>query len=287
MRLVFERVFKISLMMFRPFVFVIAAALSAGAQDKPNLFNAAPANVEKTLRERVAGFYQPYVESKFRAAEAFVCEDTKEVHYNQEKSKIRGFEIVKVNFDDSFKKASVVTTVQTTIQLRGQNIPAAAPMATNWKMEGGNWCYFVDLSLGRVTPMGTMKPGPGNAKGMDINTMLKNPSIVLNQVKLNKEKFLLRSWEKSADSVVITNGMPGSISIAFQMESIPGLTHRIEKIELGPGDTSLIEIIYDPKDERAKPTLNASLKIDPFGRTIIIPVVFDIPEEVKKLLPKP
>ena len=274
-------------MTLRPFVFILACAVSAGAQERPNLFNAAPGELEKTLRERVAGFYQPYVDGKFRAAEALVCEDTKELHYNQEKAKIRGFEVIKINWDDGFKKASVVTTVQTTIQMRGQNIPAAAPMATSWKMEGGNWCYFVDLSRGRVTPMGTMKPGPGNAKGMDIDTMLKNPNIVLNQVKLNKEKFLLRSWEKSADSVVITNGMPGSISIAFQMESIPGLTHRIEKLELGPGDTSVIEIIYDPKDETAKPTLNASLKIDPFGRTIIIPVVFDIPEEVKKLLPKP
>ena len=65
-------------MMFRPFVFVLAAALSAGAQDKPNLFNAAPADVEKTLRERVAGFYQPYVDSKFRGAEAALAYRTAE-----------------------------------------------------------------------------------------------------------------------------------------------------------------------------------------------------------------
>ena len=46
------------------------------------------------------------VDAKFRGAEPFVCEDTKEQHYNQEKSKIRGFEIIKVNFDDSFKTLS-------------------------------------------------------------------------------------------------------------------------------------------------------------------------------------
>jgi hypothetical protein len=64
------------------------------------------------------------------------------------------------------------------------------------------------------------------------------------------------------------------------------LTYRLEKTELAPGDTARIELVYDPKDETAKPTLKASLKIDPFGRTLIIPVVFDIPEAVKKQLPK-
>ncbi|MFN0104787.1 MAG: hypothetical protein ACKV2U_22220 [Bryobacteraceae bacterium] len=274
-------------MTLRPFIFALAAALSTGAQEQPNLFNAAPPEFEKALRERVSGFYQAYVDGKFRSAEQYVCEDTRDLHYNQEKSKIRGFEIIKFSWDDGFKKASAVTTVQTTIQMRGQNIPAAAPMATSWRLEEGKWCYFVDPTLGRQTPMGRMKPGPGNAKGMNIDDMINNPNIILNQVKVSKERFLLRSWEKSADSVVITNGMPGSISIAFQTETVPGLTQKIEKMEMGPGETSRIELVYDPKDETAKPTLRASLKIDPFGRTIIIPVVFDIPEEVKKQLPKP
>jgi hypothetical protein len=272
--------------MFRPLVFA-AFALAVAAQEKPNLFNAAPPEQEKALRERVTGFYQAYVDGRFRAAEQFVAEDTKDLHYNQEKTKIRGFEIIKVNWDDGFKIASVVTTVQTVIQLRGQNIPAAAPMATRWKLEDGKWCYFVDPAMGRATPMGVMKAGPGSREGMKIDDMIKNPNIILNQITVSKEKFLLRSWEKSADNVVVTNGMPGSVTLTLQTESIPGLTHKMERTELGPGETSRIELIYDPKDESAKPTLKASLKIEPFNRTIIIPVVFDIPEELKKQIAQP
>lgn len=267
--------------------FVFAAAVSASGQEKPSLFNSAPPDVEKALRERITGFYQAYVDGRFRAAEAFVCEDTKDQHYNQEKTKIKGFEIVKVNWDDSFKKASVVTTVQTSIQMRGINVPAAAPMGTNWKLEEGKWCYFVDPALGRKTPMGTMTAGPGNRTGMKLDEMLKDPSVILNQVKVSKEKFLLRSWEKSSDAIVITNGLQGSITVSFQTETIPGLTHKIEKTELGPGQTTRIELDYTPADPTAKPTLKARLLIEPINRTIIVPVVFDIPEEVKKLLPKP
>lgn len=273
-------------MMLRTLAFALTAALTLGAQEKPNLFNAAAPDVEKALRERVSGFYQAYVDGKFRSAEQYVAEDTKDLHYNQEKSKIKGFEVIKINWDDSFKKASVVTLIQTTIQMRGQVIPANAPMATQWKLEDGKWCYYFDPSIGRPSPAGRMTPGPGNRSGMKVEDMLKDPNIILNQIKLNKEKFLVRSWEKSADSLVITNGMPGSVTLSFQTESVPGLTYRLEKTELSAGETAQLEVIYDPQDPSAKPTLKASLKIDPLGKTIIIPIVFDIPEEVKKQLPK-
>jgi hypothetical protein len=273
-------------MMLRTLAFALTAALTLGAQEKPNLFNAAAPDVEKALRERVSGFYQAYVDGKFRSAEQYVAEDTKDLHYNQEKTKIKSFEIIKINWDDSFKKASVVTLIGTTIQMRGQVIPANAPMATQWKLENGQWCYYFDPSIGRPSPAGMMKPGPGNRGGMKVEDMLKDPNIILNQIKLNKEKFLVRSWEKSADSLVITNGMPGSVTLSFQTESVPGLTYRLEKTELSAGESAQLEVIYDPQDPSAKPTLKASLKIDPLGKTIIIPIVFDIPEEIKKQLPK-
>ncbi len=273
-------------MILRPFVLALAAAIALGAQEKPNLFSSAPPEVEAALRERVTGFYQAYVDGKFRSAEQFVAEDTKDLHYNQEKTKIRGFEIIKINWDDSFQKASVVTTVQTSIQMRGQNIPAAAPMATKWKLENGKWVYFVDPTLGKVTPMGTMTPGPGNREGMKIDDMIKNPNIILNQIKPNKDRFVLHGWEKSADTIVVTNGMPGSITLHFQTETLAGLTYKLEKTELGPGETSRIELVYDPADQNAKPTLNASLQVQPFNKTLIFPVVFDIPEELKKQLPQ-
>lgn len=274
-------------MKLRSIVLLLAAALAAGAQEKSNLFNAAPPAVEKALRERVAAFYQAYVDGKFRAAEQYVAEDTKDLHYNQEKTKIRGFEILKINWDDGFKKASVVTTVQTMIQMRGQNIPAAAPMATRWKLENGQWFYYVDPTLGRPTPMGMMKAGPGSRpEGMKIDEMLKDPSIILNQIKVSKENILLKSWEKSSDFVTVTNGMPGAVTIDFQFETIAGLTAKIEKKELGAGQSTRIELNYEPADQRAKPTIRASIKVEPFNRTIILPIVFDIPEAVKKNLPK-
>lgn len=272
--------------MLRPVLVLLSAALFAGAQETPNVFTGAAPDIEKALRDRVAGYYQAYVDGKFRQAEQFIAEDTKDTFFNQEKHKIRGYEIVKINWDDSYKKASVVTLVQTNIVMRGQSIPANAPMATRWKLEDGKWCYYVDPSLGRETPVGIMKPGAGNRTGMKIDDILKDPGIILNQVKVNKDKFLVHSWEKSADTIVVTNGMSGSITLDFQTETIKGLTFKVEKKELGPGETSKIELIYDPENQAAKPTLKATLRIEPLAMAKIIPIVFDIPEEIKKQLPK-
>jgi len=97
---------------------------------------------------------------------------------------------------------------------------------------------------------------------------------------------LVHSWEKSADTIVVTNGMQGGITLGFRTESIKGLTYKIDKTELGPGDSARIEIIYDPADESAKPTLKTTIEIQPLGRSVIVPIVFDIPEEIKKQIPK-
>ena len=140
--------------------------------------------------------------------------------------------------------------------------------------------------MGAETPRAILLGTLHLTRGMSVEAMMKDPNIILNQIKLNKEKFLVRSWEKSADSLVITNGMPGSVTLSFQTESVPGLTYRLEKTELSAGESAQLEVIYDPQDPSAKPTLKASLKIDPLGKTIIIPIVFDIPEEIKKQLPK-
>jgi hypothetical protein len=86
--------------MFRTTLLLAMISAAAAAQGNKDVFTAAPPEVEKALRERISGFYQAYVDGKFRLAEQYVAEDTKDLHYNQEKKKYRSYEIVKITFDD-------------------------------------------------------------------------------------------------------------------------------------------------------------------------------------------
>lgn len=271
--------------MFRKCLFLFAAA-TLGAQESGSLFNQAPPEKEKALREAVAGFYQSMVEGKFRQAEKYVAEDTKDAYYNQEKQKIRGFEIVKIQWSDGFDKATAVTEIQTNLQIRGQDLPVVVPMATRWKLENGNWGYYVNTALGKPTPFGDMKAGPGKSESLKVEEMIKNPQILLSQLKISKQDFLLKSYEKSSDSITITNGMPGSITVSFETETIAGLTWKLEKTELNAGETGTLTVTYDPPNKSAKPALRSVLRIEPFAKAFLLPISFDIPEDVKKQIPK-
>src|SRR5258708_26599532 len=174
------------------FVFA-AATVCASAQDAKSLLNSAPPAVEKELRERVTAFYQCFVEQKFRTADQYVAEDTKDAFFAQEKHKMRDFEIVKIDWADGFQKASVVTAVGTEIRIRGNVVDAKAPLATRWKLEQGKWVYYVDSALGKATPVGVMKAGPGNSKTqVNIEQMIRDPNIILNQIKVINESVQLK-----------------------------------------------------------------------------------------------
>lgn len=257
------------------------------AQDAKSVFTAAPPEVETALRERVTGFYQAFVEQKYRQAEKFVCDDTQEMYYRQEKQKLNGYEIVRFNWNDSFDKAQVTTVVKTTIQMRGQNFPANAPMATRWKLEGGQWCYYVDLSLGRESPMGAMKPGPPNdANRPNVQELINNPNLILNQVKLSKQDIELKGYVASSDKITVTNGMPGEVTLEFRADSIAGLTWELDKKTLKQDESAVISIKYAPRDKTAKPILSAELRVQPFNRVIPLRILFAVDPEIQKLLPK-
>lgn len=262
-------------------------SFAAAAQDNKSLFTAAPPEVEKALRERVSGFYQAYVDGKFRLAEQYVAEDTKDRHYNQEKNKYRSFEIVKITFDDKFKTAKVVTTVGTNVSMRGNRMEVAAPMATDWRIEDGKWVYYYHPSLGVDSPAGRMHAGPGESQaGTGFGAIIKNPTAILTQIKISKRSMLLKGHEKSEDTLTVTNNAPGPISLSFQSETTPGLSWKIDKADIAQGQTATLTLTYSPPDKRAKAALQGTLSIEPFGQTVQIPVEFDIPDEVKKQIPK-
>lgn len=273
--------------MLRTTLLLAMMSVAAAAQGNKDLFTAAPPEVEKALRERISGFYQAYVDGKFRLAEQYVAEDTKDLHYNQEKNKYRSYEIVKITFDDKFKTAKVVTVVGTTVSLRGNRMDVAAPMASHWKLEDGKWWYYYHPSLGVDSPVGTMRPGPGEAQpGTGFGAIIKNPNAILSQIKVSKKSILLKGHEKSEDTLTVTNNAPGPISLAFQSETAPGLSWKFDKAEITQGQTATLTFSYLPPDKRAKPSLRGTLSIEPFGQAFQIPVEFDIPDEVKKQLPK-
>ncbi|MBM3775494.1 MAG: hypothetical protein FJW37_10065, partial [Acidobacteria bacterium] len=64
--------------MFRPLTCLFMATAVAAAQAPSDLFEKAPPEIDRALRERAARFYQAHVDGQFRKAEALIVEDSKD-----------------------------------------------------------------------------------------------------------------------------------------------------------------------------------------------------------------
>ncbi len=258
------------------------------AQETPNLFQSAAPEVDQALRKRVSEFYKLLEEGRFRQTDAYLAEDAKDVYYEQEKKRIRGHEIVRINWADGFKKAVVVTVLQTDVVMRGNTMAVGAPISTRWRLEGDKWVMYFETTGGKPSPFGSLKAGPNQTKGLTSEELIKNPSVIFNQITVEKDVAQLKSYEKSSDSILVSNGMPGGITVLFVPNlTIPGFQYRVEKQELGAGDKTKIVFEYDPGvNLSAKSTITGQIRIEPFNKAYPIVVRFEVPESVKKQLPK-
>ncbi len=258
------------------------------AQETPNLFQSAAPEVDQALRKRVSEFYKLLEEGRFRQTDAYLAEDAKDVYYEQEKKRIRGHEIVRINWADGFKKAVVVTVLQTDVVMRGNTMAVGAPIATRWRLEADKWVMYFETTGGKPSPFGSLKAGPNQTKGLTSEELIKNPSVIFNQITVEKDVARLKSYEKSSDSILVSNGMPGGITVLFVPNLvIPGFKYRVEKQELGAGEKTKIVFEYDPGvDLSAKTTITGQIRIEPFSKAYPIAVMFEVPESVKKQLPK-
>jgi len=128
----------------------------------------AAADAEKALRARVDQFYTLQVQKKFRQAEAFVAEDTKDFYYNSHKSDLLGFSVTKVELLDNNTKAKITVNAKATMMIMGAGrLPFESPAVTLWKIENGAWVWYIDQEEAKQSPFGQMRRadgGPGSEK---------------------------------------------------------------------------------------------------------------------------
>jgi len=264
---------------------VVAAAF---AQEATELFEQAPPHIDEALRERVRLFFQAHVDGKFRLADEVVHPDSKDAFFAAEKRRYKSFEIVKIQYFDHFSRARVVVAVDGEFPMPGfGQIPVKIPMTTLWKYDQGQWWWYVEPpEKGQETPFGLMRPGPeAGSGGLPGPGQMLTPEAVVQKVHISKRTVQLKCYEASQDVVEVSNGMPGPISLQLYVPPLRGLEVSLDKEGLAAGEKALIRFRYEPPDKLPKPTLKATLRVEPLAAEIPIEVVFDIPPEIKQQLP--
>jgi hypothetical protein len=247
-----------------------------GAQSPPGaLFDKAPPDVEEALRARITGFYQAHVDRKFRQADDYVAADTKDFYYEANKPAYLAFEIGKIVYSDNFTKARAVVSCKIRFNIPGfGDNPVMAPVPSTWKLENGQWYWYVDQKAGRETPFGVMKPQEGAAPAGGFPSLATAPNVeaLWKSVQADKNEVRLNAKESSTDLVTISNKMPGNIWLQVDAPKTPGLEIALDRGELKSGEEAKITFDSEPQEKPVNRVAQVRVTVMPTNQVIPITV---------------
>jgi hypothetical protein len=226
--------------MYRTLIFA-SLAVAAFAQNPADLFNRAPADVDRALRARITEFFHYHVTGEPRKAEELVAEDTKDYFYNNNKPRYISFEIGKIDYSDGYTKAKALVNIKMAVMLPGFNGKVMEiPSPSYWELIDGKWYWYLTKAMQNASPFGEMKPGPPSLDGGAPPVMPMIPASVdelYAQVKADKGTVSVKPG--SPDQVVITNGMVGPINLTVQGK-IDGIQAAFDRSEIKPGEKATL-----------------------------------------------
>jgi hypothetical protein len=181
-----------------------------------------PPEVDKALRARVNEFCELHKQGKFRQAEQFVAEDSKDYYYTSSKPHYVSYEIQSIKYNEDFTQAVATVICEQYLNALGfqnQTIKMLTPF--NWKLENGQWMWYVLKDTMFVTPFGRMTPAdPKDAASAPPagGAALRPPAIPASvdqffaMIKADKTELTLKPG--ASGEVTISNGTPGMIIVA-------------------------------------------------------------------------
>lgn len=224
--------------MDRRIVFPFAVVATAWAQQT----SPAAADAEKALRARAEQFYQLELDKKFRQAEAFVAEDTKDLYYRNNKPDIRKFTIDKVELDPDGIHAKV--TVMITSVMNVPNMPGmefTAPVSMTWKLDNGEWCWY-QIQDGYIdTPFGKWKVSPSQTGTTpSFPAGMADPSSLKSLIAVDRRTVVVVPGASEAATATITNHLAGDITLQVSGPLPEGLTVSFSKAKVQAGESSVV-----------------------------------------------
>lgn len=284
------------------FVLLVFCGMTLFGQDKPASSAAeapvAPPEVDSALRARINHFYQAHVDGKFRLADHVVADDSKDAFFALPKQRYHSFDIVRINYKDNFQKAEAVVNCLGEWLARGQRMKVNMVATSLWKLENGEWFWYMPPAGPTQTPFGVMhadadpaKPQSETAGQAAAPAFPRDPraamAAVLSAVRTDRTELVLSSFEKSAGEVKITNGLQGNVTIRVDIDGqFPGLTFTVDKTDLKANEVATLKIACEPKDRLPKPTVTARVFVDPTNQMLPVVLKFAVPPEIERQIPK-
>ncbi|MBL8229014.1 MAG: hypothetical protein JNL98_11070 [Bryobacterales bacterium] len=230
-------------------LFAIVTTLAA-AQSPMDLFSKAPPEIDTALRERISKFYQAHVEGKFRLADQYVSEDSKDTFFESDKRRCRKFEIVRLAYEKDFSLARAVVNCETEMLMPPKGVMRVTmPLASAWRVESGNWFWFVEPRA-KESAFGTMKAGEG--EGAVQLPKGPTPADLRKMIEMDETEFRISPDEGLTRLVKVTNNMSGVVELRLEKLNAPDIKVSLDRKELKPKESATLTIEFTPDRTRIR-----------------------------------
>lgn len=248
--------------MDRRLLFPAIAATAWAQQVSP----AANSEAEKALRARAQQFYQLEVDKNFRRAEAFVAEDTKDSFYTNSKPDIKKFKLgeIEMSKDGTHAVVHLTATVVMTAPVGSQSFDV--PSSANWKLEDGQWVWYVSQAPELDTPFGKWRPGAAGSTGSGMPAGMITPGSSEPLISIDRSSVELKAGSRAVQTVTLFNHLPGPVSLEIGSDLPAGLTVEIDKHTLAPGEKGIVSFSVEGN---ARPSGQVHIKTAPLPDLVI------------------
>jgi hypothetical protein len=207
-----------------------------------------PPDVDKALRARVNEFCSLHQQGKFRQAEEMVAADTRDYFYNSGKPRYVSYEIQSITYNQDFTKATAMVICEhylPTPGFQGKTVKLLTPF--NWKIENGQWMWYVDKDALLTTPFGKMslaprtgEPPPPLPAGAQPPPMIPTTlDQFFSLIKADKTALTLKPG--ASGQVVISNGAPGLIRLEIAQQ-LPGVEATLDSATVPAGGKGVLTV---------------------------------------------
>ena len=192
----------------------------------------APPKVEEALRTRIGQFYTLFQQGKFRQAEAFVAEDSKDAFYGMTKSRHLGFDIRSMSFSADLKEVSVLVTLQMIMPMTGSS-PVPIPVASKWRIVKGEWyLYYPQYKPGDTvqTPFGPKKISADPKRQSPLPNVEERLNLAslrgMYRVSALELRFPSSAPGRITKEITVTNRSKGKLSLQRRTKKYQGSRNR-------------------------------------------------------------
>jgi hypothetical protein len=186
-------------------------------------------------------FYQLEIQGKFRQAEAFVAEDTKDYFYNGGKPDIKALTIDSIDLTDNGNKATLHFSAKVMMKAPGMLAREINTRSTStWKFENGDWFMYKNQDAAIDTPFGKLQVRNTGSGDSPLPSSLPNPVDISTMLTIDHPSLVLTSGSQTPQTATITNHLPGPISLAFGEGYPAGLIVGIDKSQLASGEKAVV-----------------------------------------------